>query len=51
MVVIILPYISVSKQYVVHFIPTQCYMSTISIKLGESQNLEAIKEGQNGKRE
>ena len=35
MVVIILQYISVLKQYVVYFITTQCYMSIIAIKLGE----------------
>lgn len=35
MVVIILQYISVLKQYVAYFITTQCYMSIIAIKLGE----------------
>lgn len=35
MLVIILQYISVLKQYVVYFIITQCYMSIIAIKVGE----------------
>ena len=49
MLVIILQYISVLKQYVVYFIITQCYMSIIAIKVGEK--LQSGRNEGRGKRE